>query len=521
MITNDLLERLKNIVGEDHILTSLEEREYFSMDAFWNGAVVAAVVQPGSTEEMAKTVKIATEAGYAVIPRGGGMSYTSGYVPERDKSITIDTGRLDKIIEINETDMYITAQCGCTWKQLYEVLKEKDLRMPYFGPLSGIRATVGGTLSNNSMFFGSGVYGCVADNVLALSVVLADGRILKTGTRSNRGQNPFSRYFGPDLTGIFLSDAGALGIKAEASFRLMGNPEAVGFASFAYDSFDEMFEAQAEIARQRLAAECFGMDPFLNRKSKLKSPKEAVKTVKDVALAGSSLKQGIKDVVGMAAGGTRFLDSVAYSLHITVEGVDKSTMENLLARVRKIACKKGKEIANTIPKVVRATPFRPVGEFLVGQEGERWVPIHAFLPLSKGKDVSKATKEYFAGKKTVLEKYSIQTSQLTAISGTDLIFEPAFYYPDKLKPFHLKNLEPADAKRYAAHPAVPGANEAVIEMLRDLSGIFKELGAAHHQIGKFYPYKAALAPESWSLLEGIKHLLDPHALMNPGALGLH
>ena len=131
---SDLIESLKGIVGEDHVLTAQEEREFYSMDAFWEGAVTAAVVQPGTTQELAEVVKAATDADYAVVPRGGGLSYTSGYVPKREKSITIDALRLDRIIEINETDMLVTAEAGCTWVALYEALKEKGLRIPFFGP---------------------------------------------------------------------------------------------------------------------------------------------------------------------------------------------------------------------------------------------------------------------------------------------------------------------------------------------------------------------------------------------------
>jgi len=517
---SDLIERLKGIVGEDHVLTGQKEREFYSMDAFWEGAVTAAVVQPGTTQELAEVVKATTDADYAVVPRGGGLSYTSGYVPKQEKSVTIDSLRLDRIIEINETDMLVTAEAGCTWVCLYESLKEKGLRVPFFGPLSGMKSTLGGTLSNNSIFFGSGLYGCIADNVLSLSVVLADGSTVKTGSRANRGDNPFHRYFGPDLTGMFLSDSGALGVKAEVSFRLMRIPEAEGFASFAYDSFEDMFEVQAEIARMRLAAEVFGMDPFLNSKSKLKSTKEAVQTIKDVARSGSSLADGVKRVVDMAAGGTKFLDTVQWSLHVAVEGMDDASVRTILKRVNAVAMRKGKELPNTIPKVMRATPFRSVGQFLVGQQGERWVPIHAWVPLSKAVAVRAATTKYFAGKKAVLEKYNIQVSQLTAISSTDLVIEPAFYYPDALKPYHLHYLEPKDAERYAKHPAVPGASDAVAEMLKELSGIFRDLGAAHHQIGKFYQYKEGLTPETWSVVEGIKRVTDPKGLMNPGALGL-
>ena len=231
---SDLIEVLREIVGVDHVLVDRAEREYHSMDAFWTDAVCAAVVRPGTQEEAMAVGRAATLADHAIVPRGGGMSYTSGYVPTRERSITLDASRLQRISEINETDGHVTAECGVTWKALNEALSERGLRTPYFGPLSGAFATVGGTLSNNSMFLGSGRHGTAAENVLSLKVALADGRVLLTGSRANRGKNPFHRHFGPDLTGLFLSDAGALGLKLEATLRLNPRPRKTRFPAYPF-----------------------------------------------------------------------------------------------------------------------------------------------------------------------------------------------------------------------------------------------------------------------------------------------
>ena len=116
-------------------------------------------------------------------------------------------------------------------------------------------------------------------------------------------------------------------------------------------------------------------------------------------------------------------------------------------------------------------------------------------------------------------RFGIATSHLTGSSGHDIVFEPAFYWPDALKPFHLRHLEPADARKYRDNPAVPGATAAVTRLLGGLARIFLEHGAVNQQIGKFYPYRDALAPATWDLLAGVKRLVDPAGLMNPGSLG--
>jgi D-lactate dehydrogenase (cytochrome) len=131
-----------------------------------------------------------------------------------------------------------------------------------------------------------------------------------------------------------------------------------------------------------------------------------------------------------------------------------------------------------------------------------------------------ATMRYFDSQRAQLARFHIATSHLTGSAGTDLIFEPAFYYPDAMTEFHLRNLQESDARKYAMLPAVPGASAAVRSMLEDLSRIFLELGAVHQQLGRFYPYADALDAQSLGVIRGIKHLVDPSSRMNPGALGL-
>ena len=200
----DLWRELRRAAGNARVVTDPDELAYLSQDAFWSGAIAACAVRPGSREALAAAVAAATSAGYAVVPRGGGMSYTAGYVPAGERTVIVDCRDLNRIVEINAGDRYITAEAGCTWQQLYEALAAQGLRTPYFGPMSGQLATVGGALSQNSMFFGSATYGTVAESVLGLEVVLADGRVLRTGSRGTKHGGPFFRHYGPDLTGLFL-----------------------------------------------------------------------------------------------------------------------------------------------------------------------------------------------------------------------------------------------------------------------------------------------------------------------------
>lgn len=113
-----------------------------------------------------------------------------------------------------------SSSAGCTWKSLFEALNPLGLRTPYWGPLSGMYATVGGALSQNSLFHGSGLILDGRSQCDRTEVVLADGTVLETGSGSHRYSNAFWRHFGPDLTGMFTADTGAFGIKAVAVLRL-------------------------------------------------------------------------------------------------------------------------------------------------------------------------------------------------------------------------------------------------------------------------------------------------------------
>ena len=260
-----LLEELAAIVGKPFLLTDEHSVTLYAQDVHTKGLPALAVVQPAGTRELADAVNAVVRAGHAVIARGGGMSYTSGYVPREEGSVIVDTRRMDQVLEINAEDMYVTVQCGCTWHDLHNALAGTGLRTPYWGTLSGIRATVGGGLSQNSIFWGSARYGTAADSVIGMEVVLADGRIVRTGAGAQRNASPFFRHFGPDLTGLFTCDNGAFGFKATATLRLIPECAARSFASFDFADEGAIVKAMSDIGRANVAAECFAFDPYLQQ----------------------------------------------------------------------------------------------------------------------------------------------------------------------------------------------------------------------------------------------------------------
>lgn len=515
-----VVDRLKSVVGDAYVLTDEHNRDFYSRDlSYLPYETASVVVQPGSVEELAAAVRESTTAGFAVVPRGGGMSYTKGYTPDRAATVSVDMRRMSRILEINTEDMYVTVECGCTWKSLYEALKAKGVRTPYYGPLSGMFATVGGAISQNSLFLGSGVYNTVAESVLGLEVVLADGSLLRTGSGAHKNSNGFYRHFGPDVTGIFTTDTGAFAFKATATLRLVTFPKVTGAMSFAFDTIDPMLHAQTEVSRLRIAAECYGFDPYYNAGFERLgfTFKQGIST-----LAGVARKRGLWQAFKVAKSGQKVLSGVRYSLHLTFEGHTPAVAAEHMEIAREICLRHGgTEIDNSIPTAFNAAPFDGVSTVILGSDGEIWLPIHCFIPLSKAREMGRLIEKYFADNRALMEKHRIRTSYLTCFSGTEFVIEPSFYWYDEVQQFRLEKLDPKFREKWSGRQPDKAARDVALGLRDGLRQLFFDHGACHLQIGRYYPFREAMNNDGlWSLLDAIKSHLDPQRLVNPGSLGM-
>jgi D-lactate dehydrogenase (cytochrome) len=521
--TSGLVDRLKQLVGSDNVATDDREREFYSTDlSFRPREVAAAIVRPGTVEQLSASVEAATRAGFAVIARGGGMSYTSGYTPERADTILFDMRRMNRILEINTEDMYVTVECGCTWKELYEALTPLGVRTPYFGPLSGKYATIGGALSQNSLFLGSGIHRTVAESVLGLQIVMGDGTILFTGSGAHTAGNPFYRHFGPDITGLFTADTGAFGLKAVATLRLVTLPKSTAYMSFKFDTLSAMLKAQTRIARLSIASECYGFDPYYNAGFE----KQGITFTEGLSIVGKVVRKGglkgFAKAAKMAVSGKSILRNVPYSLHMTFDALNDVVANEHQEIAAEICLEEGgQEIDNSIPTVFRAQPFGSVRTILLGSEGEIWIPVHGFFPLSKAVAAGEATEKWLATKKPILEKYNIRTSYLTCFAGAEFVIEPSFYWFDQLGDFRLSLIEEEFADKWKSIPADLETRQVVLKLREELRDLFDSLGACHLQIGKYYKYEEVMSKKPlWSIIEKLKSAVDSKRLVNPGSLGL-
>lgn len=512
---------LERLLGREHVLTDPAEREFYSTDVYRSGEPPAAIIRPASTEELAAALRAIAPARLPIVPRGGGMSYTDGYLPRHRESIMVDMLRMNRVLQIDTEDCYVTVECGATWRALFEQLAPHGVRTPYWGPLSGLRSSIGGALSQGSIFLGSGRYGPAADSVIGLDVVLADGTVLKLGSHANRLGEPFFRQFGPDLMGLFLSDCGALGVKATATFRLIRPQPETRFLSFSFDSHAALFAAMAEVARADVASEQFGFDPGLQAvRMKRVSLAEDVKAgLKVMAGAGGVLK-GLREGARMAIAGRSFLKEGSFSVHLCVDGRDAADVEAKVGIVRSIMAHGGQEVENTVPKVMRANPFAELNSML-GPNGERWVPVHGTVPFSKAATMYEACEAVFERHREAIERYDIAHGYLCCtVGGSGTLLEPVMYWPDARNVFHERVLDADYLAKLPKHPANPQAAATVARIRGELAEEFMKAGAVSFQLGKFYLFQQGLEPSAQALLAQFKSLLDPHGRMNPGALGL-
>ena len=521
MPSSSLLADLAAIVGEAHVLTSEADRDFYAMDVYNQLKVPLAVVQPGTIGELQKVVRTATGSGVAVVPRGGGASYTDGYLPTVTNSILLDTGRLNRIVELNDGDMYVTVEPGITWNDLWQALKAKGLRTTFWGPFSGIKATVGGSMSQNSASLGSGNYGVSADAVLAFEIVLANGEILKTGSRAAANGAPFFRWYGPDLTGLFTGDAGALGVKARITLKLIKNPPFFGSASFGFEDFESMSRGMAAAAREGVTADNFGLDPKLQQ-GQLSSTDagDAIGAAWAVAKTSRNPVEAGFKLLKMAAAGKRFLAGHNYSAHYTVEGVCQAEVNAKLALVRQAMAGVGTETANTIPTVIRAMPFIPLYPIL-GPKGERWVPQHGILPFSKMPEFHRSLQKLYADNAERMRKAKVDKGTMYMTINTHaFLYEPVFYWEDNRTAFHKRFLPEEYLKMLPEYPENLEGRALVRELRQKIAELFAAAGAVHMQVGKSYPYMVGRDPEAARLLRELKKSVDPQNLMNPGALQL-
>lgn len=509
------------VLGADELQLDPADCAAAACDVYGRGVPVAAILRPSDRARCAEVLGAATRAGYAVLARGGGLSYTGGYLATSPQAVLLDTAQLNRIIEINPQDMYIRVEAGVTWKQIHAALQPLGLRLPFFGTFSGAQATVGGGLSNGALFLGTARYGTAADIVLGLEVARADGQIIHTGQLGFRqATKPFYRTCGPDLTGLFLHEAGALGVKLAASLRVMQAPSAQTYGSFVFDGMSAAAQALSAVARSGAAEEAYVFDPETTRKNLQTHGLSA-----DMAVLSKVMRQERGLLRAFRAGarvvfaGRGFLPAEVFSLHVVCAGRSQAAVEADLALIRGLCQQQGgREIPDSIPRAVRADLF-PSPDAVLGATGDRWVALNAKVAHSEAPRIMQASAEVLAPYRDQFVAEGVWMSHLLIAIGTHAFsFEPVFHWHDDWLPLHERVLSETARSRLPRPAANPRATALVHEARAKLVECFAELGAASNQLGKTYPYLSRLRPETAALVKDLKRAVDPAGRLNPGAL---
>jgi glycolate oxidase len=219
MVASGLIDRLQRMVGKENVLTSKEAMVTYSYDAtnMWSH-LPDVVVLPSGAGQIADILKLANESKIPVTPRGGGTNVSGGSIPIHG-GIVLCTTRMNRIIEINKTNLNATVEPGVVLGDFQNALAREGLFFPP-DPQSFSGCTMGGVVAENSGGPSCLKYGVTKQYVLGLEVVLADGRIVKLG-----GLTPKNRT-GYELMMLFTGSEGTLGVITRITLRLLPAPKA-------------------------------------------------------------------------------------------------------------------------------------------------------------------------------------------------------------------------------------------------------------------------------------------------------
>ncbi len=238
-----LLDALHSAVPRDRVsVRSADLDEHARDQSSHPGHRPDIVVWPKSTEEVQAVVRAACASETPVTAWGAGTSLEGNPIPMQG-GVVLDFRLMNNIVEIHEGDFQVTVEPGILYKDLNQTLGKQGL---FFAPDPGANASIGGMIANNAAGVRTVKYGATRDNVLALEIVLANGEVVRTGSRATK------QSCGYDLTHLFVGSEGTLGIVTKATLKLAPLPEHFSAAIVAFPTVEQASQTVFDVVAHGL-----------------------------------------------------------------------------------------------------------------------------------------------------------------------------------------------------------------------------------------------------------------------------
>ncbi len=455
----DYIDEIEAVVGGENVRRDEIERLCYSRDLSVHEGIPDVIVFAKSSEEVSKILAIANEEKIPVTPRGSGTSAVGGALAAKG-GILLDLSRMNHILEINRQDGYFIAEPGVICNDLNMALAPTHFFPP--DPASATLASLGGMVSTNASGNRALKYGTTKQYVLGLEVVLADGRIITTGSTLGKTSA------GYDLTQLFTQSEGTLGIITKVILKILPMPEYIAFAEARFSSLMDAGNAAEEILTSGIAlSSCEILDKtsidVVNKAMGLGIPGN-VESILFIEIDGK--KQGVKTDI-------RRINKICKANN----GIENKWDDDPAKRLKMWAARQG--IIASLSKVKRGSRLQSVVEDFG-------------VPITK---IPQTIREI----QKISQKHNFPIATFGHIGDGNL---------------HAVII--SDPRHKSEWDTVRKIANEFIDLTLRLNGTL----TAEHGIGMAKsPYILRELGESHHVMKDIKEALDPNNIINPGKMG--
>ncbi|UCH89460.1 MAG: FAD-binding protein [Thermoplasmata archaeon] len=418
-----------------------------------------AVLFPTSTDQVVEILKLANQEKIPVVPRGSGTSVT-GAIVANEGGIVLDMTKMNKIKEINVEDRYAVVEPGVVCGELNKELAPANFFPP--DPGSSAVCTIGGMVSTNASGLRAVKYGTTKDHVLALEMVLPDGKIYRTGTLAPKTSSGF------DLTRLFVNSEGTLGVITEITVKISPVPDYIAFATACFPKIEQAGSAISKMLSTGIPLACCEIMDNI-----------CIKVIND------TMKLDLPDVEGM--------------LIIEVDGAKSAVQEDMEKIISICEEFKGLNINWSDKPEERLAMWKGRGGLVASLS--RYTPGKRLIPIAEdfGVPITKIPEGIKRVQKIAKEQ--------------DIIIATFGHVGDG----NLHSTFIIDVRDEAEWKKVETIGDDLINLALELGGTI----TAEHGSGLAKaPFIRREVGESLDIMRKIKNALDPNNIMNPGTMAL-